>query len=144
MSRKPLSRPLGLLAVSAASLALSACASSGATSTSTASAASNPRPPIRQPITRSPKDPTFQRLPGLEGVIGANTGQLVRQFGEPRLNVHEGDSRKLQYVGQACVLDIYLYPTENSPEPVATYVDARRASDGKDVDRAACVRALKR
>ena len=29
-------------------------------------------------------------------------------------------------------------------EPSATYVDARRASDGLDVDRAACVQALKR
>jgi hypothetical protein len=29
-------------------------------------------------------------------------------------------------------------------EPVATYVDARRPSDGLDVDRAACVAALQR
>ena len=28
--------------------------------------------------------------------------------------------------------------------PKATYVDARRSSDGLDVDRAACVKALKR
>ena len=42
-----------------------------------------------------------------------------------------------------CLLDIYLYPTTHSREPLATYVDARRASDGKDVDRAACVAALR-
>jgi len=38
---------------------------------------------------------------------------------------------------------VYLYPTTASREPLASYVDARRASDGQDVDRAACVAALK-
>lgn len=83
-------------------------------------------------------------MPGLENVIGATENQLVRQFGAARLNVWEGDARKLQFTGQSCVLDIYLYPTSRSREPIATYVDARRASDGKDVDRASCVNALKR
>ncbi|GGC03979.1 hypothetical protein GCM10011494_23030 [Novosphingobium endophyticum] len=82
-------------------------------------------------------------MPGLEGVIGANQKQLVREFGTPRLDVWEGDARKLQFTGAACVLDIYLYPTSGSREPLATFVDARRGSDGQDVDRAACVAALR-
>ena len=82
-------------------------------------------------------------LPGLEGVIGADTAALVRLFGAPRLDVVEGDARKLQFSGTACVLDAYLYPPEEKREPVATYLDARRASDGQDVDRAACVAALR-
>ena len=82
-------------------------------------------------------------MPGLEGVIGATASQLQRQFGNPRLDVYEGDARKLQFTGEACVLDIYLYPLRRGVEPTATYVDARRASDALDVDRAACVRALK-
>lgn len=101
-------------------------------------------PPVRQPTRTAPRDPQFQAMPGLEDVIGATQNQLVRQFGQPRLDVWEGDARKLQFTGTPCVLDIYLYPTTGSREPKATYVDARRASDGQDVDRAACVAALKR
>jgi len=99
--------------------------------------------PIRQAVRAGPRDPTFQTIPGLETVIGANEAQLTSQFGTPRLNVWEGDARKLQFTGRACVLDIYLYPTKDSRQPLASYVDARRSSDGQDVDRAACVAALK-
>jgi hypothetical protein len=83
-------------------------------------------------------------LPGLEGVIGATTAQLQKEFGQSRLDVWEGDARKLQFSGEACVLDVYLYPPRPGAEPTATYVDARRSSDGLDVDRAACVKALRR
>jgi hypothetical protein len=41
------------------------------------------------------------------------------------------------------VLDIYLYPPGKGAEPLATYADARRASDGQDVDRASCIAALR-
>lgn len=81
---------------------------------------------------------------GLETIIRREAGTLERQFGSPRLNVREGDMRKLQFAGTACVLDIYLYPLRPGAEPVATWVEARRASDGAAVDRAACVRALSR
>lgn len=83
-------------------------------------------------------------LPGLENVIGKNETALANMFGAPRLTVKEGDARKLQFTGEACVLDIYLYPLQPRAEPSATHVDARRASDGQDVDRAACVAALRR
>lgn len=98
-----------------------------------------PREPVRTP----PLAARPLALPGLEGVIGAGPAELGRQFGKPRLDVIEGDARKLQFTGPACVLDIYLYPPAPGREPVATYVDARRASDGQDVDRAACVAALR-
>lgn len=78
---------------------------------------------------------------GLESVLGKDMNELKYIFGEPRLDVVEVNGRKLQFVGRACVLDAYLYP-ENGRE-VVTYVDARR-SDGAEVDRAACVDALKR
>ena len=83
-------------------------------------------------------------LPGLEGVIGASSADLIRQFGTPRLEDWEGDARKLQFTGAACVLDVYLYPSDASSEPHAAYAEARRASDGRDVDRAACVAALRK
>ncbi|MBB4858007.1 hypothetical protein HNO88_001321 [Novosphingobium chloroacetimidivorans] len=134
-----LSRLRVLLGLAVLAPLLAACASTGTTTT--------PRPgkgaAIREPVRAAPRDPTFQTIPGLEGVIGASESQLLRQFGAARLNVWEGDARKLQFTGKACVLDVFLYPTAQSKEPLASYVDARRSSDGQDVDRAACVAALK-
>ena len=102
------------------------------------------RAPVRAPVHRPPPPPQVLALPGIEGVIGAGAGELVRQFGPARLDVWEGDARKLQYAGAACVLDIFLYPPAQGREPQATYVEARRASDGQEVDRAACIAALRR
>jgi hypothetical protein len=98
---------------------------------------------IRQPSRSGTRDPRFQSIPGLEGVIGVTERELVRQFGRPRLEVWEGDARKLQFTGRACLLDVYLYPTSRTSDRVATWVDARRSSDGREVDRAACVAALR-
>ena len=80
-------------------------------------------------------------IPGLEGVIGADTAALQRQFGTPRLDVWEGDARKLQFSGEACVLDVYLYPPRRGGDAVVTHVDAR-LPDGRDTDKAACVQTL--
>ncbi|MCX7284646.1 MAG: hypothetical protein NTX28_11500 [Novosphingobium sp.] len=97
-----------------------------------------PRPaPIQRPTAQ------IQMAPGLEGVIGADALQLGRVFGTPRLDVIEDDARKLQWTGTACILDVYLYPQASNARPTATYVEARR-SDGRDVDRAACVAALRK
>jgi hypothetical protein len=121
------------------------------------------QPPARTPAPKSPphrtavpptrpapppkpvfRPPAIQQLPGLDSVIDKDAAALLRAFGTPQLDVHEGDMRKLQFAGDPCVLDIYLYPLKPGSEPVATYVDARRASDGLDVDRAACIAALMR
>jgi hypothetical protein len=130
---------------------LSACESStGGGKVRSASLATTARPAIRakpsavrQPVVQPPPKPQVQMLPGLEGVIGSTASQLSRQFGTARLDVLEGDARKLQYGGNACVLDVYLYPSAPGREPQATYVDARRASDGQDVDRVSCISALR-
>lgn len=98
---------------------------------------------LRTPGRRPPPPAQFQVMPGLEGIIGANAADLVSQFGPARLDVAEGDARKLQFAARACVLDIYLYPAARGDTPQATYVEARRASDGQEVDRAACVAALR-
>ncbi len=130
-------------------LVLSACGGESAGPVkSTGVAVARPRtvvPPTRPAPVRPPL-PKPQRLilPGLEGVIGAAGSGLINQFGQARLDVQEGDARKLQFTGTACVLDIYLYPGAPGAEPQATYVDARRPSDGQDVDRAACVAALRK
>src|SRR6187549_2409549 len=103
-------------------------------------------PPTRPaaPLVTGARAPEIQRLPGLEEVIEHDTASLVRRFGDPRLDVREGDMRKLQFAGEPCVLDVFLYPLHEGQEPVATYVEARRGSDGQEVDRAACVAALRR
>lgn len=141
-----------------AGLLLAACGGTGArvASTGVPATASAPPPrtgPVQVPPTRpapppvqrgtDPMAPKVMQLPGLEGVIGATASELQRQFGLARLDVYEGDARKLQFAGEACVLDVYLYPLRRGAEPTATYVDARRSSDALDVDRAACVAALR-
>jgi hypothetical protein len=98
---------------------------------------------VRAPSRYKPRTPQVQSLPGLEGVIGSTPADLTRQFGPARLDVWEGDARKLQFSGNACVLDVYLYPTEPGRDPQATYIDARNPADGADIDRAACVTALR-
>lgn len=110
--------------------------------------AARPAPPPQTarpaPSATGFRAPRVMALPGLGDVIGKNETALANIFGPPRLTVKEGDARKMQFAGPACVLDIYLYPLTPRGEPSATYVDARRASDGLDVDRAACVAALRR
>ncbi|MBT0668915.1 hypothetical protein HT136_11105 [Novosphingobium profundi] len=132
-----------LAAALALALPLAGCVSSGAPSRPTGSSRPTHSTTIRPATPSGPRDPQFMTMRGLEGVIGVTERELVRQFGQPRLDVWEGDARKLQFTGRACLLDVYLYPTSNSKSPVATYVDARRQSDGQDVDRAACVAALR-
>ncbi|WP_324740863.1 hypothetical protein U8326_13310 [Tsuneonella sp. CC-YZS046] len=129
---------------------LAACGGSGGQAP-VKSVSAQPAPARGVPATKPapPPAPSWRaarvmEAPGLEGVIGADVSSLTRQFGQARLDVWEGDARKLQFSGQACVLDIYLYPPAPKSEPKAAYVDARRASDGQDVDRAACVAALKK
>ncbi|WP_226699668.1 hypothetical protein [Qipengyuania gaetbuli] len=134
-----------------ASAALSACVSSSPPTywppQQQRPAATTPPPQTQvrpAPSTGGFKAPQVMNLPGLEGVIGKNATALANLFGPPRLSVREGDAYKLQFTGEACVLDVYLYPLAPGAEPSATYVAARRASDALDVDRAACVRALRR
>jgi hypothetical protein len=124
---------------------LAACATTAPTQPKKPISVSKAVPPTKPPRPQQ----TFRTaremaLPGLESVIGADSRTLTQMFGTPRLNVTEGDARKLQFRGKACVLDVYLYPPKQGTEPHATYVDARRESDGQDVDRASCVAALQR
>ena len=130
-----------LAAVCASALLLGACAGDGASP----AVGVGPAPEAPHQVLRHTAPPAagVMNLPGLEAVIGENGAGLIRLFGQPRLDVIEGDARKLQFTGTPCILDVYLYPASSGAEPRATYVDARR-SDGRDVDRAACVAALRR
>jgi hypothetical protein len=85
--------------------------------------------------------PSALSVAGLGAVMGQSAGTLTAQFGTPALDVREGSARKLQFSGPVCVLDAYLYPSEQGRDPVVNHIDAR-LPDGRDIDRASCVAAL--
>jgi hypothetical protein len=101
--------------------------------------------PSGQPTVPTPvsEKPANMHEAGLDRVIGKTAAQLVAVFGPADLDGREGQARKLQFVGPACVLDTYLYPTKDGAEPVVTYIDARLPT-GDDIDRASCIAALSR
>ena len=84
---------LRLLPPLALGLLPSACASGGAAPKPAPQTAT--RTPVRAPVQAPPPRPRVLTAPGLEGVIGATNADLVRQFGPARLEVWEGDARKL-------------------------------------------------
>jgi hypothetical protein len=97
-------------------------------------------PPKVAPSAEKPMD---LHEAGLERVIGKTAAQLIALFGDADLDGHEGQARRLQFVGPACVLDAYLYPAKPGTEPVVTYIDARLPA-GEDIDRASCIASLSR
>ena len=110
------------LAILSASLLLAACATT-------------PR------VTQPPAEPAPPPTEHTRGEIMAMTAnELVRRFGTPDLQIREGQSLKLQFRSDVCVLDAYLYPSGTAPHRV-TYVDARTRSLA-DIDQALCVRSL--
>ena len=96
---------------------------------------------VQNALGRPSVTPLVATPSGLEGVMGQSATTLQAQLGAPELDVREGEARKLQFAGAACVLDAYLYPSANGREAVVTHVDAR-LPDGRDMDRASCVAAL--
>jgi FtsP/CotA-like multicopper oxidase with cupredoxin domain len=103
-----------------------------------------PTRPAPPPISTTIRQPPVLAGPGFEDVTGAHAAALIRMFGQPQLDVREGDVRKLQFSGEACVLDVFLYLIRERSEPEATWFEARRKSDGLEVDRAKCIAALRR
>ena len=88
--------------------------------------------------------PQVMSARGLEGVIGLPADALTRRFGQPRIDLAEGDARKLQFAGSACVVDIFLYPVAAGSEPTATHVEARLREGGAPADSGACIREVER
>jgi len=130
-----------------AALSVSACSTGISKLPGVNAPSSTARTPVARPAT--PAADAFRRAPlqnaaGLESVLGQRAGSLTQRFGKARIDLKEGDARKLQFLGSGCVLDIYLYPREERGEPVATHVEARSLSDGEDTDRARCIREVER
>jgi hypothetical protein len=104
-------------------LALSACAR---VPTETATPAPPP-PPVAQP-----------RESGV--LIGLTGNELVTRFGRPVLQIKEGNSFKLQFRGNLCVLDAFLYPSTGAQYRV-TYVETRSRA-GTATNQGDCIRTL--
>ncbi len=124
------------LVLAAAMLTLAACAAAPRSAPARASSAAPGVGVVRVPAVMAPQ--------GLGGVIGAPAAALTTRFGTPRLDVPEGDVRKLQFAASGCVLDIYLYPLSPGAEPTAAHVTARQQQGGAQADAGACIRALER
>jgi hypothetical protein len=101
-------------------------------------AACAPRPQATSVPVPTPAAPAPQVRQS--SLYGLDPQELVGHFGKPTLQVREGSSIKLQFRGQRCVLDAYLYPARDGQMRV-TYVDTR-APSGADMDQAACILAL--
>jgi len=102
-----------------------------------AGCATTPVPEPEKPQEPTPAGPT---VPGT--LLNLTAAELIQKMGQPVLQVREGPGLKLQFKSRSCILDAYLYPQQQGQAPVASYVDARRG-DGRDVDKAACVAALR-
>jgi len=96
-----------------------------------------PRPQAASVPAPVPTPPPQVRQSSLYGLTAQ---ELVGHFGKPALQIREGTSAKLQFRGNRCVLDAYLYPARDGQLRV-TYVDTRGPS-GADMDQAACILAL--
>jgi hypothetical protein len=93
---------------------------------------STPQSPVAQGPARTG--------PGL--LLSLTAAELVGYFGNPALQVREGNSLKLQFRGHRCVLDAFLYPQANGAGVWrVTHVDTRDTS-GRDMNQAACIAAL--
>ena len=105
------------------------------------------RPSVRSTVADKPRStivvvPEVMSARGLSGVIGSPAAALTGRFGQPRIDLAEGDARKLQFAGLTCVLDIYLYPLAAAAEPTATHVEARIRQGGALIDPGACIREV--
>ena len=92
-----------------------------------------------QPAPASTPQPQPQETSSL---VGLTAQELVARFGPPALQIREGSSLKLQFRGNRCVMDAYLYPSAGSGALKVTHVDTRLPTGG-DIDQAACVFALR-
>lgn len=113
-----------------AALMLGGCAANGAA------------PSANAPVLAPPPGSFDAR--GLEAILNKRDDQLVALFGVPRLDVIEGQARKLQFANDRCALDIFLYPPEgrNGGERRSNYAEARDRQ-GNAVDTRSCVAALR-
>lgn len=141
-------RNTGIAVLALLGVALAGCAGGGAgKGPAKPRVAAAPRPSIgsgARPHSTIVVVPEVMSGQGLGGVIGSPADALTRRFGSPRIDLAEGDARKLQFTGKACVLDIFLYPLSAGSQPTATHVAARLRQGGAPADPGACIREVEK
>jgi hypothetical protein len=111
-------------------LTLAGCGGTSAKLPPPASVSSKPAPP-----------PVFRPPPPGDPVLGWSAAAVTALLGPPRLDIREGAARKMQFVGENCIADVYFYAPKVQADPVATHIDTR-GREGEDVARAECIGAL--
>ena len=104
-----------------------------------AGCASTPTPEPAKPAAPTPvgtKDHAHSTLDGM------TANELGQHFGQPRLQIREGDGTKLQFAGPNCVLDAYLYPNPSGAGVArVTHVDTRNLQGGP-VNEQNCIASI--
>lgn len=77
-------------------------------------------------------------------LLGSSARALLSRYGNPRIDRLEGEARKLQFAGDDCVVDIYLYPQTAGAERVATFATARLRDGGSRVNADQCLAGIER
>ena len=104
-----------------------------------AGCASTPAPVPTTPAAHTPAATEDHDHSTLDGMTANELGQ---HFGQPKLQIREGDGTKLQFVGPNCVLDAYLYPSPSGAGvPRVTHVDTRNFQGGP-VNEQNCIASI--
>ena len=75
-------------------------------------------------------------------VMGLDTPAVDALLGRPRLRRVENPAEVWQYAGANCVMDLFLYPSnDGANDHRVTYFEIRGTREGQ-VDRRACFRAI--
>lgn len=120
---------------------LVACVGSGTTPIVSDGPLRSARP---APATETFRRPEIDRETGLESVLGQRAAALLSRYGKARIDLKEGDARKLQFAGERCILDVFLYPLEAGAEPVSTHVEARERKGGGNTSKSRCLSEIAR
>ena len=124
-----------ILTASVLALSLSACAGGNFVR-------GGQTPAVDQASNTAFRAPEVMDGRGVRGIIGKQAASLTNRFGDPRIDLIEGDARKLQFASQLCVLDVFLYPMEAGQAPVATHIVTRLRKGGGQIDNTACINAV--
>jgi hypothetical protein len=93
----------------------------------------------QQPVAEAPVTQQQPVQRDLSLLVGLTAQVLVGHFGNPALQVREGNSLKLQFRSSRCTLDAYLYPQSGTLK--VAHVDTRTVS-GSRADQASCIATL--
>ena len=77
-------------------------------------------------------------------LLGLAHAEVVDILGQPAFQRHDAPALLLRYLGEACILDLFLYPsagTDAAGSPTVEHVEAR-TTDGHSTVTGDCVTAV--